>query len=222
MRTQFWRSVFSFEGMWAGATQASSHIPGVKECQSHQVSHYWTIHTHTLSGCHLDRTPLRHQTNIWFFCNQPGWKFQKCHNDLFSFAMLRYVLNLAFLTTATNIQKHPLLLCYCLDFLCLHCPPPIRHSCHVDDSYNLNKQEKGKWKQEGKETSAYSLARLAPLPFAFSDWIKLVTKGVCREKRSAGKVETHWSLRSPDTALYKNKQTPLMLKCINSKITAQN
>lgn len=128
--------------------------------------------------------------------------------------MLRYVLNLAFLTTATNIQKHPLLLCYCLDFLCPHCPPPIRHSCHVDDSYNLNKQKKGKWKQEGKETSAYSLARLAPLPFAFSDWIKLVTKGVCREKRSAGKVEAHWSLRSPDTAPYKNKQTPLMLKCI--------
>lgn len=124
-------------------------------------------YTHMLSGYHLDRMSLWHQTNVWFLCNQPGWKFQKGHNALFSLAMLRCVLNLAFLTTATNIQKHPLLLCYCLDFLCPHCPPPTRHSCHVDDSYNLNKQKKGKWKQEGKETSAYSLARLAPLPFAF-------------------------------------------------------
>lgn len=175
----------SFEWMWAGATRASSHISGVRASES--SGQPLLNHTHTLSDSCLDRTSLWHQTNVRFFCNQPSWNFQKGHSGLFSFAMLRYVLNLAFLTTATDIQKHPLLLCYCLDFLCPHGPPPARHSCHVDDSYNLNKQKKGKWKQESKETSAYTLTRLAPLPFAFL-WIKPATNGVWREKRSAGKV----------------------------------
>lgn len=78
--------------------------------------------------------------------------------------MLRYVFNSAFLTIATNIQWYSLSLLLPESSSALAALLQQSAAAVVDDSYNFNKQKKGKWKHAGKETSTYSLA---PLPFAF-------------------------------------------------------
>lgn len=135
--------------MWSGpAPEASSHISVQGNAR--------VIRSVIIEPC----------THSWLsFEEKVTGNYRKATMTLVLVAMLRYIFNLAFLTTATDSGIHSCC-SYCLGFLLPHCPPPARRSCHVDDSYNFNKQKKGKWKQAGKDTSAHSLARLALLPFA--------------------------------------------------------
>ena len=145
-------------------------------------------YTPTLPDCHLDRGSLSHQIYVWFFCNQPSWKLQKDRNNMFSFAMLRYVFNLAFSTTATNIQWHPLsllLLPGSSSALAALLQPGTAAMWMTATTFIIRKRESGS--KQGKKHQLAALPGLLPCLLLFSDWVKLVTNGACREKRSAGK-----------------------------------
>jgi len=49
----------------------------------------------------------------------------------------------------------------------------------------IRKRESGS--KQGKKHQLAALPGLLPCLLLFSDWVKLVTNGACREKRSAGK-----------------------------------
>ena len=102
--------------------------------------------------------------------------------------MLRYVFNLAFLTTATNIQQHP------LSLMLLPGPSsaltallqPGTAAMRMTATTLINRKRESGSKQAKKHQLA-ALPGLLPCLLLFSDWMKLVTNGACREKRSAGK-----------------------------------
>lgn len=102
--------------------------------------------------------------------------------------MLRYVFNLAFLTTATNMQRHPLSLLLLPGsssaLAALLQPDTVAMSMTATTSIN-RKRESGS--KQAKKYQLAALPVLLPCLLLFSDWMKLVTNGACREKRSAGK-----------------------------------
>lgn len=97
--------------------------------------------------------------------------------------MLRYGFNLAFLTTATNIQWHPLsllLLPRSSSALAALLQPGTAAMWMTATTLINRKRESGS--KQAKKHQLAALPGLLPCLLLFSDWMKLVTNGACREK----------------------------------------